>query len=81
MRSCLHSEVATQSGEESTGQEGHWHKWILHTKERQHREYHEQKHKHNGHDLVLTEQIRHRALTDISCDLLHAVIARIGLFH
>ena len=77
----LHAQKAGQAGEETAGQEGDGHPRVLHVEAVGHDGKHEgQAHKHEGHDLVLLFEVRHRPLADGGGDF-HHLRGTLTFFH
>ena len=69
--SRLHSEETAQSGEETSGQERHGYEGVLHTDDRENCEDDEEHKEHDSHAGILLFEISHRALADVTGNLLH----------
>ena len=69
--SRLHAEETAQTGEETSGQERDRHKGILHTDNGKNGEDDEKHQEHDSHAGILLFEISHRALADVTGNLLH----------
>ena len=78
----LHAEEASQTTEETTGEEGEWYPRILGIEAVGHDGKDDSKDdEHDEHDLVLLLQISHSALADILGNLAHTRCTLVSLHH
>ena len=77
----LHAEEASQTREETAGQEREPHDTVLQVKIRHNGEDNSQHHEHNRHHFVLLFEIGHRALAHMRGDGFHQVGALILAQH
>ena len=79
--SRLHADETSQTGENTTGEEGDGNNVVLQAVVGHDAEHHCDNHEEDGNNLVLLFQVGHGAFAHVARNLLHAVVAFVGLLH
>ena len=79
--SRLHTDKASQTGENTTGKESDGNNVVLQAVEGHDAEHHCDDYEEDGNNLVLLFQVGHGAFAHVARNLLHAVVAFVGLLH
>ena len=79
--SRLHADEASQTGEDTTGEEGDGYNVVLQAVVGHDAEHHCDDYEEDGNNLVLLFQVGHGAFAHVARNLLHTVVAFVGLLH
>ena len=79
--SRLHADETSQTGEDTTGKESNGYNVVLQAEVGHHAEGDCDNHEEDSNNLVLLLQVGHSAFAHVARNLLHTVVALVGLLH